>query len=337
MNNLWNTFKNIFRPTYIVQGGYSTVRRPSGDKYKGTVIRRPRKDLSQKQRRKVIQNYKHQKQLLDTIHQKHPQQSKLFNKIIQINQNGQSLMSDLGNTDLFILISKKKKHQLLLDDFENIIKQLYKGFVLMAEIGLIHLDIKPDNIMARYNQETKHFDIVYIDFTNSFFRTELLNRPDFYLYGTTEYMSPQLLQRYYNKNQTKTTSFNSIDMEYLSNDIWSLGITIYALIYATTPFDKQYPYSRATTRNLLDFYKDHQIKFPIEKWMSSTIRKYIENGDLQHMLSYDEDVRLKWLFDKIHQSRSKKTQQKQKPKRQSTQKQKQRTTKTTTTNKKSNK
>lgn len=84
------------------------------------------------------------------------------------------------------------------------------------EKGIIHCDLKPQNILINEN-----FDIKIIDFDISFIK----NKDNKVYYGSFNYCSPEQLER---KNLNE------------QSDIYSLGIILYRLITGRLPFERNY-------------------------------------------------------------------------------------------------
>ena len=92
------------------------------------------------------------------------------------------------------------------------------------EKGIIHADIKPDNIMCDFNKKIYLFD---------FGLSREIKNLNKYSSGTIHYVSPEIINNIRNHN-------NFIGPE---TDIWSLGVTIYVLLF------KKYPF---ITKNIID-------------------------------------------------------------------------------------
>lgn len=95
----------------------------------------------------------------------------------------------------------------------KIIKKLIEGLIKLHEIGVYHLDIKPENVLVFKNNG---YDIKYIDYGNSYTKN---NIDEYSLGGTKYFIDPRLFFT------TKITCQILKDA-----DIWSLGILIYELI-----------------------------------------------------------------------------------------------------------
>jgi serine/threonine protein kinase len=147
-----------------------------------------------------------------------------------------------------------------------IIKHLLLQLKCLHQNSIIHLDIKPENILIQLNEKKIVTYATFIDFG-------LSCNTDIYTYnkandknvkckssGTLEYMAPEILN-IFKKNDIKGpnciySSPLSLS-EYKKTDIWSLGITFYLLITNKLPHESLY-HSKYTERSdiIFDFYKN---------------------------------------------------------------------------------
>lgn len=105
-----------------------------------------------------------------------------------------------------------------LKDHESrpIIKQLLSCAVYLHDHGIIHSDIKPENIL--YNKSTGQIKL--IDFGLS--KILLPNKKIEVVDGTLSYVAPEALKS---------------NMYCAESDVWSIGVVMYLLVYGKLPFD----------------------------------------------------------------------------------------------------
>ena len=120
--------------------------------------------------------------------------------------------------DLFSYLEKNKFH---ISERQSckIIYKILKGLSYLHSYGIIHRDIKSENILITYNKD-EELDIRINDFGLS----KILGPCEFTdeSCGTLSYVAPEvLLNKKYN---------NLVDS-------WSLGVTSYLLISGSLPFD----------------------------------------------------------------------------------------------------
>ena len=113
-------------------------------------------------------------------------------------------LEKIDGDDLYNILEKRKK--LLEYEVRHIARCLLKIVYSIHNIGIIHGDIKPSNIM--YNEITKK--VTLVDFE--------------YRRHTEKYASPEILQYNYIKE---------------SSDIWSIGVTIYTLLMGYNPYNSK--------------------------------------------------------------------------------------------------
>ena len=172
------------------------------------------------------------------------------------------------------------------NDVRTIIRQIVDGIVYLDNIGILHRDIKPDNILLTDESIVK---IIDFGFSSNDKNIDMYST----ICGTPMYMSPELLQ---NKQYTK------------KSDIWSLGIIAYELFHHKHPFGtpkniielldninkNEILYKSNISSHLLDFI-DSILKInPAERASLTTINNHpwfisklkcnvIDNDNIFHM------------------------------------------------------
>jgi serine/threonine protein kinase len=109
---------------------------------------------------------------------------------------------------------------LKLEDALDIAQQIAKGLEAAHNKGVVHRDIKPQNIMVADDGHVTIMDFGLAQLTQA----SLLTRPDQTM-GTTFYMSPE---------QTEGSGTDH------RTDIWALGVVIYEMITGQRPFKGDY-------------------------------------------------------------------------------------------------
>ena len=114
-----------------------------------------------------------------------------------------------------------------ISQFKYLLKSLLSAIDYINKKGIIHSDIKPENILIEYNNDSndKNFEIKsikIIDFGSAFF----INNTSSISSNTPEYLCPEITIG--NKKFIKELKNNNL--KYINCiDIWSLGITILEL------------------------------------------------------------------------------------------------------------
>ena len=145
----------------------------------------------------------------------------------------------------------------------NLIKQIIEGAYVLHKYGIIHRDIKATNIMVQINSPIKKsiipnaFEMVeksnmYEDVSNVALKlidfglskilgaNETTNEP----YGSLSYKAPEIiLHKKYN----------------FKVDVWSIGITIYYIVYKVLPFDEgnREEIKKAIVNNTVPFFANN--------------------------------------------------------------------------------
>lgn len=105
----------------------------------------------------------------------------------------------------------------------EVVIQICKALEYAAQFGVIHRDIKPDNIMITYDGKAKLCDMGLAKSTENETKLTLLGT----VLGTPHYMSPEQA-----KGEEKLDT---------RSDIFSLGATTYHLLTGSPPFEGQDP------------------------------------------------------------------------------------------------
>jgi len=117
------------------------------------------------------------------------------------------------------LRQRMQRGELPLAEVLHIASQIASALAAAEVIGLVHRDIKPDNIMVRADGYVKLLDFGLARTIDT--KTKRTSEP-FTVRGTVFYMSPEQLRGV----QLDTRS-----------DIWSTGVVLYELISARLPFE----------------------------------------------------------------------------------------------------
>ena len=211
------------------------------------------------------------------------------------NNNIIKCIESFENENYIILINEYIKNGNLLDFREKlnegllykITQELINGLNFLHSLRIIHRDIKPENILIKFNNPNNinDFNIKYIDFGLSKMLT--YNEGYFNYSGSFDYLSPEIIHK---KNQN------------FKCDIWSLGMTLYALKFGKFPFIKLENFLNKIKEdefkvNRNNYYNNRSLKCKINKCYNDKICECIEK-----CLVYDQNKRfsieqLKKYFD----------------------------------------
>lgn len=179
---------------------------------------------------------------------------------IEIERHGE----DLGCIDLFDLIEFKDN----MTEYECkvIFKQIASAIKHMHDRGIVHRDIKDENIIVDKNGFVK-----LIDFGSAAY---VKNGPFDVFVGTIDYAAPEVL----NGNPYKGKP----------QDIWAIGILLYTMIFKENPFYN------------VDEILDGELKLKKDKCPSKACTELIAmilNKDVQERPTIDDIIDSKWLQD----------------------------------------
>jgi len=147
------------------------------------------------------------------------------------------------------------------DEIRKYTIQLINGLKYIHSMGIIHRDIKPQNLLFNSNMELK-----IIDFGLAISEEDLQNTNYSNLVGSLNYMSPEMIA-------------DTMKYDY-KVDIWALGILLYRSIYGVTPFQLK---KIIDIKNIIT----QDIIYPPNFNISSNLKNLIEN-----ILQKDQNNRL---------------------------------------------
>ena len=145
----------------------------------------------------------------------------------------------VSNENLFNYINNNSNINLKL--IKNISKQIINGVNYIESLGIIHQDLKLENLMVKKCNNNNNINIKIIDFGLSI----IMSKNDFCsgTIGTPNYMAPEII--------------NGDEYNY-KIDIWSLGIILYFIRYKRLPFND----NRKDNRNFIyENIRRFRIKF----------------------------------------------------------------------------
>ena len=140
-----------------------------------------------------------------------------YRKSIKTNINIYIVMETLTGPDLFDMAGCYQK----IEEYIIIMRHLLHGLEFMHNNGIVHRDIKLENIVLDKKCPK------YVDFGHSILLDDM--KHNFRTGGTIKCLSPELLELY-NHSVLDFSQLNEIKKILIASDIWALGISFYELI-----------------------------------------------------------------------------------------------------------
>jgi serine/threonine protein kinase len=186
---------------------------------------------------------------------------------------------------------KESNKKISLDDVIFIMSRLISQLDNLHTNGIVHNDIKPDNIIIQYvNHQIKN--VLFIDFGVSCIK---VCRPS----GTIIYLAPELyriinhtpdsvlkikeklLEKDDTRDEGKTIPINKSD--YMKTDVYSLGVVFYEMLHNKMP----YPYKPDYIREQSKYYREHPLDFELDvlslKNKKEELYNYIQDLDVSNI------------------------------------------------------
>lgn len=178
---------------------------------------------------------------------------------------------DLGN-HLYV-----KKFQFTEKRAAEIMLQLANGLNYLHSYGILHRDIKPDNIMLSDNSENATIKIMDFGLSKVLAPQERVNDG----FGTLTFVAPEVLIRQpYNKQI----------------DIWSMGIILYYMLTGCLPFDDENDNEEAIAKMIV--FKEVDFPDKLFKERSKEVMNIIGqclNKNPDKRISIDNFVKHPWI------------------------------------------
>ena len=266
---------------YINSGSFGAV-------YEGVYKKNPKKHVCFKfLQNKLHENHDKVKDIKDINIQKKLKNKNIIEYYEYIDFNNISCIimefAKYGDLDNFKKIVNKKRHfsETLL---AFIAVQILKGLHFIHESGIIHMDIKPQNILIDEKLNIKITDFsVSLSYKNANKNNNKIMLP---LSGTCLYMSPEVL------------SHKCIGYEECNKvDIFSFGVVLYYLAFDNFPYGLDYSYVNQFDL-ILNKIKNESLTIPDNRNYSLLFRKFLIgllNKNIKKRVNIYEALEHPWI------------------------------------------
>ena len=134
-----------------------------------------------------------------------------------------AIVMELCDENLAKMKGKKENKKLTFDEIRYILHQLNNTFKIMIQKKIAHRDLKPQNILVKYqNEKDKNNYIIKLCDYGIAKKLEMTKGLLSKIVGTINFMAPEIM--------FKNEKFD------LKCDLWSLGIIIYYLYFGVYPY-----------------------------------------------------------------------------------------------------
>lgn len=156
-----------------------------------------------------------------------------------------------------VLLKRKVLSETTLDYFT---KQILDSLAYIHRCKIVHLDIKPGNILVDNNLNIKLTDFSVSCSYSEFHPEDIIKLP---YVGTSKFMSPEIIGR----TQMKIKEAEKVD-------IYSLGVTLYYLAFGKYPFDLSEIGSK-DYKNILKNINNKALEFPKDRKVSNLFKDFL--------------------------------------------------------------
>jgi serine/threonine protein kinase len=193
-----------------------------------------------------IQQYGREVSALRMLHKQHHRNIIEFHGWMKVQVDGNQ-----WKTAIITELCKAPLHRAIIEPFfrlihdrVDVLQQVASGMAFLIRNGLIHRDLKPQNILVRYSLHSEYGDIVLSDFglavtMDTIKSMQTKDRIKSSEIGTIAYMAPELGEQGPSE----------------ASDIFAYGVTAAYILCLSYPFDTHLPQKLVTVDSLRKFYQ----------------------------------------------------------------------------------
>lgn len=161
-----------------------------------------------------------------TLHEYiHDQHNTRVYLVQELAEKGQILNYDYVNKKFYNPRAQNQSN-FTESEIRKMMREIIKGLDYLHSNGILHRDIKPQNILVSADDKIKLSDFGLS--TNYEYQSEISPQ-----IGTNQFMPPEYFKGCYKKNSSRINLICLLKQ----GDVWALGITLFALMYLKIPFN----------------------------------------------------------------------------------------------------
>lgn len=197
---------------------------------------------------------------------------KLYNSFEEDQNNNIFLILEYinnGNLREFINTYKNMKKIIPEEIIWNLLLQCMSGLTYIHSKGVMHRDIKPDNLFLDINMSIKIGDLgISALFSDLGFFQDYVNlKSNMTILGTGNYMAPEIQTKQYNEKV----------------DVYSMGITFYEMCYFEFPYSKNKNVNGIYSKELINIINEMIVKDKNKRKNSKEILEFVKKEYAKNM------------------------------------------------------
>lgn len=214
----------------------------------------------------------------------------------------------------FIGRVKKRGFESMQQELRNVVSNLIEAVYALHKMEIVHRDLKPANVLvSSVDQSVRLIDFGYACVASPDPKSDVPQCVQIVM-GTHDYMAPEIVGKFIRKDAagvTRRVHNPKMELdEMYPNDLWSLGVIIYALLYPEMNHDTVLAevgsrlldrIKRANLKKYEDMVRQDTYFDAIDQYYSTTFRFDDEKGLMRDanitVLERFESLKLPYKFE----------------------------------------